>query len=419
MRQLAPGAAVNAVKLMTSQPNHAFWVLVQQVAVRGLIALKFLLAARLLGPEQIGQVGIALLSLAIVEALSDTGLSQAVVQRHSTVNPKEAGAVWTLQMTRGIVLAMALLLLALPFAGFFKAPEAAGLVAIAAIIPLLRNTINPGVFFTQRDRNFRKLSIYEASAALVDLSATLLLIDLGFGAASLLLGNIASDGVKLFLSWAWLRTSIQPTFRWHQIRELTSYGKWIWGTSVITLLLNQFDKVLVAKLLGTTEFGLYQVASRIAQLVVADGAIALGQYLFPTFAKRFRTDRKSASDYLGWVLRRLIPLAGVIALFLAVMAGSIIDMALGPEWHKAVPVLQVMAISMFFGGTIAVLVAYFRAAGLPHVVTLAVSVQLLVLVVAGPLLVWNLGSVGMASASALALAAASAFLALKIKNGSR
>lgn len=406
-----------AINKMLARSDHALWVLIQQVAVRGLIALKFLLAARLLGPEQIGLVGIATLSLAIVESLSDTGLSQAVVQRHSKISPQEAGAVWTLQMSRGLVLAIALLLLAVPIAALFKVSASAGLVALAAVIPLLRNAFNPGVFLVQRDRNFRQLSLYEASAALLDFATTLLLIHLGFGAVSILLGNIAGDCVKLVLSWTWFRVPLQPTFQWRLIRELTSFGKWVWGTSVVTLVLNQLDKVLVARFLGTTEFGLYQVASRIAQLVVADGAVALGQYLFPTFAQRHRVAQQSAKDYFVWVMKRLIPLASVIALLLAVMAGFIINMVLGPEWLAAVPVLRVMALSMFMGGIIAILVAYCRAVGAPQIVTQAVTIQLFVLVLAAPLLIWQLGSVGMALAGALALAAATTYFVVKIKNG--
>lgn len=403
-----------AINKMLTRQDHALWVLIQQVAVRGLIAVKFLLAARLLGPEQIGLVGIATLSLAIVESLSDTGLSQAVVQRHSTISPQEAGAVWTLQMSRGLVLAIALLLLAVPIAALFKVSESAGLVALAAIIPLLRNAFNPGVFLVQRDRNFRQLSLYEASAALLDFATTLLLIHLGFGAVSILLGNIASDCVKLVLSWTWFRVPLQPTFQWRLIRELTSFGKWVWGTSIVTLVLNQLDKVLVARFLGATEFGLYQVASRIAQLVVADGATALGQYLYPTFAKRYRDSPQAAREYFGWIMRRLIPGAATIALLLIVMAGILVNVVLSAEWSATVPVLRVLAVPMFLGAVIAVLVAYLRGTGRPKVVTQATLIQLVVLMVAAPPLLHFFAAIGMASSLAVAGTAAVTYMFRKI-----
>lgn len=399
---------------MLSRPDHALWVVIQQVAVRGLIAIKFLLAARLLGPEQIGLVGIATLSLAIVESLSDTGLSQAVVQRHTKISSKEAGAVWTLQMIRGLVLAIALLLLAVPIAALFKVSASAGLVALAAVIPLLRNAFNPGVFLVQRDRNFRQLSLYEASAALLDFATTLLLIHLGFGAASILLGNIASDCVKLVLSWSWFRVSLQPTFQWRLIQELTAFGKWVWGSSVVTLVLNQLDKVLVARFLGATEFGLYQVASRIAQLVVADGAVALGQYLFPTFAKRHRSSPQAARDYLSWIMRRLLLVAGTTALLLIVMAGILVNTVLSAEWSGAVPILRVLAAPMFLGAVVAVLVAYLRGTGKPKVVTHATLIQLTLLLMAAPPLLYYFAAIGMASSLAVAGTATVGYMLWKI-----
>lgn len=400
-----------------ARPDHALWVLVQQLAVRGLLAFKFLLAARLLGPEQIGLVGIATLALAIVESLSDTGLLQAVVQRHSKISRQEAGAVWTLQMSRGLLVALTLLLMAVPIATVFKVPASTELIALAAFLPLLRNAVNCGVFLVQRDRNFRQLSVYESSAAVLDLASTLLLIDLGFGAMSILLGNIAGESLKFALTWTWFRVPLAPTFRWHLIRELTSFGKWVWGSSVLTLVLNQLDKVLVARFLGASEFGLYQVASRIAQLVVADGASALGRYLFPTFAERHRISPQAARNYLVWVMRRLMPLAGLIALLLAVYAAFIIDAALGSAWVTATPVLRVMALSMFIGAIMAVLVPYCRAIGAPQIVTRSVLVQLVMFLLAAPLLTWKLGSVGMAMASAFALGAATIYFSLKIKQG--
>jgi Polysaccharide biosynthesis protein. len=55
-------------------------VLLQQLFVRGLVAVKFLALGRILGPSAIGSVSIALLAVAIAESLSDTGLPQAVIQ---------------------------------------------------------------------------------------------------------------------------------------------------------------------------------------------------------------------------------------------------------------------------------------------------------------------------------------------------
>ena len=405
-------SALKLIQEMKKRPEHPLWVASQQILVRGLMALKFLIAARLLGPEQIGLVGIALLSLAIVEAMTDTGLSQAVIQHRKRIDKDEAGAAWTLQVCRGVVLGALLIASATPIALFFETAASAQLIAISATIPVLRNAINPGLFITQRERNFRKISFYESSAAFLDFLASLILIKLGFGVTSILIGSIASETLKLILSWSWLKIETTPNTQWKKIRDLTNFGKWVWGSSIITLILNQLDKVLVVKFLGTNQFGLYQVASRIAQLLISDGVTALGQFLFPTFSEIFRTSYSEARKYFRKVIIAVSATIAILSILISLLAKNILS--LGVEWLSAAPILQILSIGMFFGACIAILVSFSRAIGKPQLVTQAVFVQLITLCITAPILITSLESVGMALASCSAMLSTVIFLTVKI-----
>lgn len=395
-----------------SDQSHVLWVLLQQLLVRGVVAVKFLLVARLLGPEAIGLVGVALLAIAIAEGLSDTGLPQALVQSSSTIDRLQAGAVWTLQAVRGIFLASLLGASATAIAWLFNAPGSEGLVALAAPIVLLRNGVNPGIYLAQRQRNFRAVALCESLAATVDLIVTLTSVSAGCGAASVLIGTIACETTKFVQTWTLFRFPLRLSLEWSGLRQYTSFGKWVWGSSALTVVLNQMDKVLVARLLGVSDFGLYQLASRIAQLVVADGATAFGHYLFPTFAHKHRQSSAEARAYFAWIMRWFIPLIAALAIGLAMAAHVLIGNVFGEEWMGSVDLLRVLSIAMFFGAVNAVLVAFSRSIGSPGRVTCAVAVQLVVLSIAAPFLILSLelSALGMAIASALALGLSSIVL---------
>lgn len=402
------------IKEILPRTEHPIWIIIQIIFVRGLMAIKFLLAARLLGPELIGLVGVALFSLAIVESLSDTGLSHAIIQRKEIINKFEAGGVWTLLLFRGLILSFFLFITAIPISIFFDISGAAELIAITAVIPLLRNAINPGFFLVQRKRDFRKISTYEIVAAIFDISVTMLLISLNFGAASLIIGNIACDTIKFFFTWTWFRIPISPNINWKSLQKLTSFGKWIWSSSLVTLVLNQTDKILVAKLLGPTEFGLYQVATRIAQIVVTDGAVALSQYLYPTFSQRYRSSPQDAKKYFNWIMWRLIPIIISIGIILAIFAEYIVNFFLGVAWLNAVPLLRALEFPMLLGAIISVLVVYLRAIGKPKFVTQATLVQLVFFLPITPVFLHYFGAIGMASSLAIAGSAAAYFMLYKI-----
>ena len=379
-----------------------------------MLAAKFLLAARILGPEQMGLVGFATLTLAVAESMSDTGLMQALIQNKIKHGKDELGAAWTLQSSRGFSLALILVAVAGPISVFFHEPMVRQFLYIAAVIPVLRDTVNPGYAYLQREKNFRKTAFFEIGSSAVDLSLTLGAIHLGYGASSVLLGTIAGEGTTLVLTWMLLSTRIRPNFHWGIIKELTGYGKWVWGTSVATFLLNQADKILVGKLLGTMQLGIYQVANRMSQLIISDSSTALGQYLFPVFSAGHRISRDEARAHFDRTIRMVGLLAFSGAAILALGAGMLIRLALGPQWIEAVPYLRIMAFSMGFGAVIAVQIAYSRAIGKPQIVTHAVIVQLAVLALCAPVLIIKFGGLGMAVASGLALASAVGMLAFKI-----
>lgn len=407
-------SAIQLIQKMKYKPDHPLWVVSQQILVRGLMALKFLIAARLLGPEQIGLVGIALLSLATVEAMTDTGMSQAIIQHQKRISANEAGAAWTLQVFRGFILGISLLIFSTPISIFFKLEESAQLIIIAAIIPILRNSINPGYFLKQRDRNFKVVSLYESSAALLDFIICIIFINLNFGAVSILVGSIASETLKLTLSWTLIKIKITPTTQWGNIKELTHFGRWVWGSSIVTMILNQLDKVLVAKLLGTTEFGLYQVASRIAQLLISDAITALGQFLFPTFSNKFRHSFQESKKYFLKTIAIIGLTVAVIATLVSILSTHILNIALGEEWLAAAPILRVISIGMFLGACITILVSFSRAIGKPQFVTQAVIIQLITLSIAAPILINMFASVGMALGSCFAMLSTVVFLTIRI-----
>ncbi|CDY75911.1 FIG00457308: hypothetical protein [Caballeronia glathei] len=394
--------------------DAAFWVLLQQVVVRGLVAVKFLAIGRILGPEAIGAVSVALLAVAIAESLSDTGLAQAVVQGNEVPSHSELGAVWTTLAARGALIGLLLAALA-PFMGSqFHLSGSIGLLLAAAALPLVRGVASPAYFIVTRQRGFQKIAGIETSAAFADCAIGLVCALAGAGAYSVLIGLIAGDMLKTTLTWTTMspRPPLRPSFA--GIGHYVNFSRWIWAGSVVNLLLNQFDKVIVAKLLGPLQLGAYQMSSKLAQMLLADAAIAMSQYLFPTFSEHHRKDVHAARR----LFYRYLVLAAIgLALFVIVLrlaAQPLFELVLGPAWLPAVPLFRIFVINMAIGAVIAVLVSWLRAIGLPKVATHASIIQAAVLCVTVPVAMHLWGVTGIAWAMTLGLGSAAGWMLFRI-----
>lgn len=411
---MGTGAFRAAVLRRTSwDESAAIWVLLQQGIGRVAVAAKFLLLGRMLGPAAVGAIGAALLALAIAEALSDTGLAQAIVQAREAPTATQLGGALTTLAVRGAAIGGLGLALAPLLASAFHLGAQWTLFALAAIAPLVRGLVSPAYFVAQRERRFRYIAKVETSSALVDCGVALGLAASGVGPVAALLGTLCADSLKVVLTWSTLRARVPLGASWSGVAEYLRFSRWIWGASVVNLMLNQFDKVIVARLLGPASLGAYQVASKLAQLLLADAAIAAAQYLFPTLAAHHREHPQAAARRFGRIV-----VAGVCALASAVivlraLAEPLVVLALGQAWLSAVPLFRAFVINMAIGALIALLVADLRAIGIPSAVTHASVLQAMLLVVAVPLAFRQWGVVGVVWASTAGLSVAALYMSTR------
>ncbi|MGG1946377.1 oligosaccharide flippase family protein [Trinickia sp. NRRL B-1857] len=386
-------------------PGAPTWVLAQQFAVRGLVAVKFLAIGRILGPAAIGSVSVALLAVAIAESLSDTGLAQAVVQGEKAPTRDQLAAVLNTLVVRGLCVALVLIVAAPFMASQFHLGRSL-LIQMAAALPLVRGIASPSYYVAQRERRFSRVAAIEIGAALVDCCVGLAFALSGVGVYAVLIGMLLGESLKTALTWIAFAPRPPLALHWSGIGHYVGFSRWIWAGSVVNLILNQFDKIVVGKMLGPAQLGAYQMSSRLAQLLLADAAIALAQYLFPTFAARHRADANEAARLVKrWLVVGACVLA-LVVLALRMLAAPLFAWVLGPQWQPAVPLFRIFAVNMGLGALIAVLVAYLRARGDARAATQASAMQVVVLVAVVPWAVRGWGATGIAWAMTAGLATA-------------
>ncbi len=303
--------------------SAAFWVLLQQVTVRGLVAVKFLAIGRILGPTAIGSVNIALLAVAVAESLSDTGLAQAVIQGRESPTRTELGAVWTTLAARGLLVALLLIAVAPLMDSQFHLGGSLALLQLAAILPLIRGVASPTYYVVARERGFQRIAGVETLTAFTDCSIGLICAFAGAGAYSILIGMVAGELLKSTLTWATMKPRPPLRFAWSGIGHYVGFSRWIWASSVVNLLLNQFDKVIVRpNCSGPAPLGAYQMSSKLAQMLLADAAIAFSQYLFPTFSAHHRKDTKEAARLFRIYLAVIAAGLAFLVIVLRILAPS-------------------------------------------------------------------------------------------------
>jgi lipopolysaccharide exporter len=360
------------------------WVLLTLGIGMAFVIARTLIVARLLEPEDLGTVAMALLVLGLVETMTGTGMDTALVTQSGDVEA-DLDPAFTLQALRGASVAAFLCLLAPLVGWWFGSAEVVPVVYAVSVIALLRGLVNPASFLLDRRFEFQRVFWWRLPEMTVNLGLAVGLAILWRDLMALVVAAVAAQAVATAASYG--MAPRRPRFRpdWPRIRRLLRFGKWVGGARMLMHLSVTSDALVIGSLLGSHALGLYQFASRIAELPVVTFTRAVGIISLPGFSERQgrpvelrRAYRVALSVALG--------INTAFALTILLFGDFMVVTLVGERWRPAVPVLAVLSIAMVFRAVLIVSSQYFDAARQPQLTVRVNLVRLAVLLAAlGPM----------------------------------
>jgi O-antigen/teichoic acid export membrane protein len=332
-----------------------------------------------LGPDQFGEVAIALLAITYLEAIGDLGIAAALIYQRDDVE-RAAQVAFSISIVMGVVL-WGLATLSAPWVGaYFNEPGAVPMLRVLAFTLLIQSFGNVHMALLTKDLEFRRKLLPDLSRNFAKGFGAILLALLGFGAWSIVWGQVLSAfaaTVALWIVQPW-----QPRLLWDTRlgKQMLSYGLQILGIEILAVFWSTADYVMVGRYLGKTELGLYQTAFRISDLLIINMCVVAGRVLFPSYAKLSHDPAALKRGFLI-TLRYISLITLPVSIGLAAVAPFFVTIFFGSRWLLMIPALALLAIRAgistlsFNSGHL------FKAIGRPDIVNKEMVVKLAVLLV--------------------------------------
>jgi len=320
----------------------SFWLYLLGFSSYGLMFIQTVILARLLAPRYFGVIGVYFILSAAFEGFTHTGFQKALIQREA-LDEDFLNTAWTISIVRGIILFALTFSLSPLVVGLLGIPEAMIVVRVLAISLLLQGCNNIGVIYFHRDFVFHKEFIWKIGGILANFVISVPLAFVLRNEWALVWGLLGSAFVNLMLSYSLHPYRPRLKFSFNIFSTLFGYGKWLLFSSILAYFARQGDKIVIAKLLGKEQLGIYIVALRFAKLPELFSK-QIKNVLFPAYAKFQNNLAAMKNVYLKSL--------SIIALFCVPFVGGAIILArpfvsvfLGEKWLAAAVPLQILVIA--------------------------------------------------------------------------
>ena len=274
-----------------------FWVFSIRAITRIFTIVKLIILARLLAPKDFGTMGIALLTLSILDVFSKTGFNEKLIQEKDDI-VHDLDTAWSVLLIRGVILSTIIFFIAVPVAAFFKNPEAVKVIRLLAISPLLIGAVNIGIVYFQRELLFQKQFIYDVSGSLADFAVAVIAAIILRNVIALVLGAIVGNAVRFVVSF--IISSYRPKFKIdiRVFKKMYKFGKWVFGSGILIFITTQGDDIFVGKFLGTISLGFYQMAYKVSNMASTEIVNVISKVTFPVYSRLQDNRERMKKTYL-------------------------------------------------------------------------------------------------------------------------
>lgn len=355
-----------------------FWIFLLRIFNRGLGLIRVIILTNLLSPNAFGLFGIASLALASLESFSKSGFHQALIQTDQATE-KYLDSAWTIQVIRGLLIALILFLGAPLVSSFFMEDEAIMVVRVIGLVELVKGFNNIGIIYFSKDLEFKDQFIYQISGTVASLVVALSIGIIFRSVWALVFGLLTRNIVQFVMSFRIHK--YRPKFHINKRRasELFRFGKWVLGSSILLFLLTQGDDLFLGRMLGATALGFYQIAYKISNLPATEIAHTISSVTFPAYSKlqkNINTLSKAYVQTLSSVSYLTFPLSGGIIY----LTPHFVKLFMSEEWYPIIIPTQVLVIYGLSRSLVSNSGSLFQGMGKPSITTRLMFYKLVVLI---------------------------------------
>lgn len=297
--------------------------------------------ARYLSPAEFGVVALAVGVAGFANLFSDAGMGRSLIRTPLSASDEWSSVFWFLTAL-GLVLTCALLGLAPLMVWFFDEPLLFEPLVALSTLPLMLAVNAAFAAEMEQRRAFAEIALSQTVGTAIALVAAVWLAVSGFGLWALVVQQLLMTGVRAI--WVGVRSQFRPRmyFSRKALGAHFVFGRDITAASILGYIREQSTTLVVGKVLGAADLGLFAMTQRFARLPMFGLAGPFGQVLYVRLT-RVAEDREAFREVVLSAMRLLgfAALPGMAAI--AMIGETAFTLVLSERWAPVAPIFAAIA----------------------------------------------------------------------------
>jgi O-antigen/teichoic acid export membrane protein len=308
-----------------------------------------IILARLLAPELFGIMQIVYSLRTGVELISDVGIGQNIIHNKNANDPHFYNTAWSLQIIRGIFLWVVFSVVAIPVAKFYQSPILALVMPVAAFTLILNGFSSTSHSLVLKRMKYQRLATFDTIVAFLFSTSQIIFAYFSPTIWALVFGSLVGT-TAFVIGTHFLLPDVRHKFliRKEYAGQISSFGKWIFVSSIIYFLSTNFDRLYLAKVIPLELLGIYGIARTLSGLISTMVQNLSNSVIFPFISSHSHMPRADLYEQLAPIRLKFLIVASIGFSLFAATADLVIRILYDERYQAAGWMLPILIVGAWF-----------------------------------------------------------------------
>lgn len=311
---------------------------------QGVTFIVGLVLARLLTPEEYGLIGVVMIFVTVLNAIVDSGFSNALIRKKDTTSD-DYNTMFLTNMGLSCLMYALLFISAPAISYFFEREELVALTRVVGLVVIVNALSITQYTILQKRLDFKTKTRASLISAVLSGVVGIAMAFGECGVWSLAGQTLSKQLIYTILLWVSNKWWPSLTFNKGSFKYMWGYGWKLLASGLLNNIWNELYQVVVAKFYTPATLGQYTRSRQFGQIFSQNLTQIVQRVSFPVLAEMQDEKERMVSAYRR-IIKVTMFVTAVSMLLLGAIAKPLVYCLIGPQWDQAASFLPLICITM-------------------------------------------------------------------------
>lgn len=326
--------------------SNFIWRFAERCGAQLVTFIVSVVLARILVPEDYGQIALITVFTTIMQVFVDSGLGTALIQKKDA-DDLDFSSVFYFNFAICLVLYVAMFVAAPFIAGFYSDSSLTPIIRVISLTIVISGVKGIQQSYVSRNMLFKRFFYSTLGGTIFSAFFGIALAYAGCGVWAIVAQQLSNTAIDTLILWLTVKWRPKKMFSWERLKGLLSFGWKMLASSLLDTVYNNIRSLIIGKMYSSSDLAFYDQGKKFPNVIVTNINTSIDSVLLPTMSNA-QDDASRVKSMTRRAIKTSTYIMAPLMMGLAFCATPVVRLVLTDKWLPCVPFLRIFCITYMF-----------------------------------------------------------------------